>query len=107
MDRGAIHSEHFTDENGNPAGGNTFGCGFAIGWQHGPLGQGKDRKEPNGAFVENVIQAVIDRLRYYQTTKFECPENRVAIFDLERALNALQLRTAKRDCRGVEGTHEV
>ena len=32
-------SNHFTDEDGNPAGGTTFGQGFAIGWQHGPLGR--------------------------------------------------------------------
>ena len=50
-------NEHWVDENGNPAGGITQGVGFTISWQNGPLGTGEERKEPNGAFVENVILA--------------------------------------------------
>ena len=49
--RSTVTSNHFSDGNGNPAGGTTYGNGFAIGWQNGPLGRGPDRIEPNGAFV--------------------------------------------------------
>ena len=100
-----MKSEHWDDTYGNPCGGNTFGNGFAIGWQHGPLGRGDERKEPNGAFVEEVIEAVIDRLAYYQSGKFACRANAHAKVSLEAALYALQNRTKDREKRNVEGTH--
>ena len=101
----AIGSRHLTDEAGNPAGGSTQGTGIHIEWQNGPLGRGEDRTEPNGAFVECVIAAVIDRLEFYQATKFRCRENALAITKLEEALHWCQHRTAAREARGVEGTH--
>lgn len=100
-----IHSEHWTDHNGKPAGGCTHGVGFCISWQNGPLGRGSDRKEPNGAFVEGVIAAAIDRLEWYQRSAFNCEENAAALEDLRDALAALNSRTAKREARQVEGTH--
>lgn len=102
-----IKSEHWLDENGNPAGGCTFGDGFAISWQNGPLGRGNDRKEPNGAFVENIINAAIDRIEFYQNSKFACESNANTIRFLEQALTSQQSRTANREARDVEGTHEV
>ena len=48
-------SEHWNDENGSPAGGCSYGTGWVISWQNGPLGRGNERKEPNGAFVEDVF----------------------------------------------------
>jgi len=103
-----IQSRHDVDENGNPAGGYTTGRGITIQWQNGPLGRGADRKEPNGAFVEGVIAAAIDRIRFYQTAsdgKFACRENALAITHLEEALHWCQHRTADREEREVEGTH--
>lgn len=100
-----FNSEHWNDANGNPAGGTTFGRGFTIGWQNGPLGRGKDRKEPNGAFVEDVIAAAADRIRYYQNTRFACSSNANALQHLEAALAALNARTKDREARAVEGTH--
>jgi hypothetical protein len=102
-----IHSEHRTDENGNPAGGSTTGVGIQIEWQNGPLGRGGDRKEPNGAFVEGVIKAAIDRLEWYNSGSFRCRENSLAITHLEEALHWCNHRTAAREERGVEGTHDV
>lgn len=99
-------SEHRTDENYNPAGGTTFGTGFTIEWQDGPLGRGEDRKEPNGAFVEGVILACVDRLNFYQASRFVCSSNAVAIRHLEAALEELDKRTSDRERRGVEGMHE-
>lgn len=99
-------SEHWNDKDGNPEGGTTFGNGFAIGWQHGPLGRGSERREPNGAFVEDVIAAAADRLRYYQGSRFACSANAKAIEYLESALAVLAERTRNRERRAVEGTHE-
>lgn len=99
-------SYHFTDDEGRPEGGSSFGVGFSISWQHGPLGRGEDRKQPNGAFVETIIEAAVDRLRFYQTTEFACEENRQAIMSLDDALFVLNERTKNREARQVEGTHQ-
>jgi hypothetical protein len=98
--------QHFTDTDGNPTGGTTAGTGIGISWQNGPLGRGEDRKEPNGAFVEEVVEAAIGRLAFYQSSKFSCRENAVALTHLETALLWLQKRTQDREERQVEGTHE-
>lgn len=101
-------SNHLADENGNPTGGSTQGTGFTIAWQHGPLGRGADHLEPNGAFVEDVIDAALDRIRYMTEAnggRFDCPENRQALRHLEQALEALDSRTRRRESAGVEGTH--
>lgn len=102
-----IVQQHFNDADGNPAGGTTAGTGIAIHWQDGPLGRGAERKEPNGAFVEGVIQAAIGRIEYYQKSKFSSRENAIALTHLETALLWLGKRTADREEREVEGTHSV
>ena len=96
-----------TDSDDNPSGGEVHAKGLDIVWQSGPLGRGEDRKEPNGAFVETVIEAARQRLIFYQDSKFNCAENQEAIDHLSRALQALEFRTQKREDREVEGTHEV
>ena len=103
----SIEQDHFLDENGNPAGGTTVGKGIWIDWQNGPLAVSGERLEPNGAFVEDVIRAAIGRLEYYNSSKFRCRENSLAITKLEEALHWLNHRTADREQRGVEGTHEI
>lgn len=103
--RSPITQTHFNDENGNPAGGTTFGNGFAIGWQNGPLGRGEARLAPNGAFVEDIIEAAADRIRYYQGSRFACERNANALKHLELALEEINARTAEREARSVEGTH--
>jgi hypothetical protein len=103
--RQEINSNHNEDEAGNPTGGLTVGVGIEIRWQDGPLGRGEDRRVPNGAFVEGVIAAAIDRLEYYNAGKFRCRENSLAITKLEEALHWLDHRTADREEREVEGTH--
>jgi len=97
--------EHWNDADDNPAGGSSFGNGFAISWQNGPLGRGNDRKEPNGAFVEDVIAAVVGRIEYYERSKFSCGANQEAISHLNDALCILNARTSDREARQVEGTH--
>jgi hypothetical protein len=101
-----VSSHHFVDDNGRPAGGVTYGRGFTIAWQNGPLGIGEERKEPNGAFVEDIIKAARDRLEFYKGGKFACDENEDAIEHLNLALESLDARTNRRVSAGVEGTHE-
>ena len=98
--------EHWNDDDDRPAGGVSSGRGFAISWQNGPLGRGNDRREPNGAFVEDIIQATIGRIRFYQGSEFACKENAEALGFLEGAAAVLDLRTKEREKRAVEGTHE-
>lgn len=99
---------HWTDDGNNPAGGASYGPGFAISWQNGPLGRGEERQEPNGAFVETVIAAVASRINFYQEAadgRFNCQENATAILHLMAALEVLESRTRDREARDVEGTH--
>ena len=101
-------AENTVDSNSNPAGGVARGTGMDITWQNGPLGRDGDRQEPNGAFVETVIAAVIQRMDFYQEAiggKFRCKENAVALQKLEEALLWLNKRTQDREKRKVEGTH--
>ena len=103
-----FQAENKVDENNNPAGGYVIGTGLKIEWQNGPIGRGAERIEPNGAFVETVIAAVVQRIEFYQTAsnkKFACRENAIAITKLEEALLWLNKRTVDREKRQVEGTH--
>jgi len=103
IDQCAIRN--ITNDQGTPTGGSVSGVGLQIDWQNGALGQGDDRKEPNGAFVETVISAVIQRLQFFQESKLNCRENAIALTHLETALLWLEKRTHDREKRGVEGTH--
>jgi len=99
-------AEHWNDANNNPAGGVSTGRGFTISWQNGPLGRGNDRREPNGAFVEDVIQAIIGRIEFYQASRFNSTDNAEALEYLAKAAEALDRRTKDREARAVEGTHQ-
>ena len=51
----------------------------------------------------------LQRIEFYQTAsegRFKCEENRLAIMFLKLALEALNMRTQRRESDGVEGTHE-
>lgn len=104
--RSTFQSHQFSDADGCPAGGHTFGNGFAIAWQNGSLGRGETRQEPNGAFVEDIIAAAEARLQFYQRSRFACQENADAIDHLRTALTILGGRTARREAQGIEGTHQ-
>lgn len=105
--KAGFKSEHWTSHSGKPAGGCTFGNGFTISWQNGPLGRGDGRREPNGAFVEDVIDAVIDRIEFYQSTEFACIDSDDALKSLRMAAESLAARTRDREKRQVEGTHQT
>jgi hypothetical protein len=85
------------------------GVGLSIQWQNGPLGKAAFRIEPNGAFVETVIAAALQRIEWYQEVcggKFKCEENAIAISHLKDTLCILDRRTKDRIARDVEGTHQ-
>jgi hypothetical protein len=72
-----------------------------IEWQDGlPSEVGR-----NGAFVEEILEQVIDRIRALNVEPLNCRENSLAITDLESARNWLLQRTRNRQARGVEGTY--
>ncbi len=98
-----------TDGSGNPTGGEVTGIGLDIIWQRGPLGRSPNIARPNGAFVDDVIEAARQRLAFYQEAaggKFACRENAIAITKLEEALHWLYARRQAREARGVQGTHQ-
>lgn len=97
--------ENWVDADGNPAGGVISGNGMTISWQNGPLGRGESRRLPNGAFVEDVINAAISRIEFYQSSKFASEYNAEALDHLRKAVAALNRRTTDREQRAVEGTH--
>jgi len=101
-----ITTYQFVDAEGHPEGGQVYGTGFCIAWQRGPLGRDAERVVPNGAFVEDIIKAVIGRIEFYNDNGFHCDENDDALEHLHLALAALQARTARREAEGTEGTWE-
>lgn len=103
----SFRAQHWSDDAGNPSGGQSHGTGFVVNWQNGPLVENGVRKEPNGAFVETIIAAAIDRIEHYQESRFRCEENALALEHLRLALEMLDSRTKNRKERGVEGTHAV
>lgn len=108
--RQEFYQEHWKDEDGNPAGGVSTGKGFTISWQKGPIprdSNGKPMQNSNGAFVEDVIQAVIGRIEFYQSSRFNCKENADALNALRVAAERLDDRTKDRLARKVEGSHTV
>jgi len=105
--QGSFTSNQWSDDSGSPAGGCTFGTGFCISWQNGPLNRDEERLDPNGAFVETIIAVALDRLEFYQQSKFISEYNANAIAALSEALGHLNARTADREERAVEGTHSL
>ncbi len=95
-----LAEKHDVDSTGAPAGGQTSGPGILIDWQNGPVGQ-------SGAFVETVVQAAINRLLQFQSTRFKCREYSIAITKMEEAIHWLQARTSDRERRGIDGTNAV
>lgn len=117
-----IQAKNNKDAEGSPSGGSVLLTlvgeagtypGLVINWQDGPRGQATNPdgsptlEDPNGAFVEDVIWAALQRLEYFQDSKYRCRENALAITKLEEALFILKDRQLSRSWRGVEGKHEV
>jgi hypothetical protein len=103
--RQVITVRNDVDERNRPAGGIVSGKGLMIEWQNGPLGRDSERQEPNGAFIEDVLEAVAQRIEHYQESEFHGLHNAIALGHVRAALYALDERTKSREDRGVEGTH--
>ena len=107
-----VKSEFKTNAEGWPTGGHTFldlhdgATGLTpmgIDWQDGIVGEDGQ----NGAFLEDVIEAARQRLRFFQANdKTRCRENAVALTHLETALAWLDLRTRNRTVQSVENSYE-
>ena len=109
-----VVSSFTTDQDGNPTGGRTemFAGGdidnspihaIDIAWQDGIVGDNGQ----TGAFVEDVIEAARQRIQFFNTGKFRCRENSIAITKLEEALQWLDWRTRQRLLQNVENTYET
>jgi hypothetical protein len=79
------------------------GMSVEIPFQHGPI------KESgiNGLTNEVLLAIVIDRLEGFQSSKYACRENAIALTKLQEAAHWLEHRTKAREARGVEGTNKV
>lgn len=58
----------------------------------------------NGISNEALLAIVEDRLKGFQSGKFSCCENALALTHIQDALHCLHHRTRERVQRGVEGT---
>lgn len=75
---------------------------FKIQFQNGPILE----SGVNGISQEALLAIVIDRLRSFQSGRYSCRENAIALTHCEDALMWLQKRTRDRLARGVEGTNQ-
>lgn len=112
FERNKLKIQNFKDANDYPAGGTVEGKGLNISWQDGPLGRptkdnegNKVEPESNGAFVEDVLEAVRQRIAFYQDSEFGCRENAIAITKIEEAQMWLLRRRMERESREVQGTN--
>lgn len=109
-----IKATNVVDKDGNPTGGTVnMRMGernpLRVQWQDGPRGKDAEGNlgPSNGAFVEDVIWAALQRLEFFQTSKYAHPANAEAVSHLHQALEMLNTRRVERADRGVEGQHEV
>ena len=106
-----VVSSFTTDQDGNPTGGHTTiefhgpldASTTVIHWQDGIV----DGEGQNGAFVEDVLEAARQRIQFFNTGKFRCRENSIAITKIEEALQWLDWRTRQRLLQDVENTYDV
>lgn len=94
------------DENGNPAGGQSYGIGFTIAWQDEDP-DSPDGQCQNGAILIEVLEACYERLQHYQCSNFARSANVDAINKLWDSLMVLKkARLNQRKEAGTLGTHK-
>ena len=98
-----VESSFLLDTDGNPVGGHTVGPGFDIDWQNGVV---TSPDAINGANVIDILEVVRQRLEFFNTTKFKCRENSIAITKIEEAIHWLDARIQDRKVRNVLSTME-
>lgn len=119
-----LQAVNLLDTNENPTGGDVYlhvtkngdseFPALVINWQDGPRGTDATNPDgspvladPNGAFVEDVLWAALQRLEFFNESKYRDRANSIAITHIEQALQALKDRQLERSYRNVEGKHEV
>ena len=100
-----VYLEHGYTEDGALHGGNAHGYGFSIVWQNGPTGGDRDGR--NGAFVEELLAACMERLKAFQVTRFKHPANAEASRLIGEAIDVLHNRQADRVERAVYGMDQI
>lgn len=75
---------------------------FPLRFQNGPILEAG----VNGISNEALLAVVEDRLLGFQSGKYACRENAVALTKIQEAMMWLQKRTRDREARGVEGTSQ-
>jgi hypothetical protein len=73
-----------------------------ISFQNGPIAEAG----VNGISNEVLLAIVEDRLLGFQSGRYACRENAIALTKLQEAMMWLQKRTRDRVARGVEGTSQ-
>lgn len=74
-----------------------------LKFQNGPVKEAG----ANGVTDEALLAILIDRLQGFQSGKYSCRENAIALTKMQEAMHWLQHRTQERERRGVEGTMTV
>lgn len=72
----------------------------AIHFQNGPIAE----NGYNGISNEALLAIVEDRLKGFQSGRYACRENALALTHLQESMHWLHHRTRERVARGVEGT---
>jgi hypothetical protein len=104
-----LRCRNWVDKDGNPSSGYAHGIGFSVTFQDGPRGKDdQGQLQPaNGAFVEDLLTAAMQRLAFFQNSRFNCSENAEAIEHINKALQALNRRASGRAQRGVLGSNQT
>lgn len=118
-----LEAHNRLDKNENPTGGEVVLYidtpvsnypALTVQWQDGPRGTGETNADgspilapPNGAFIEDVLWAALQRLEFFNESKYRDRANSLAITHIEAALQVLKDRQLERSYRNVEGKHEV
>lgn len=76
---------------------------IVIAFQNGPIPE----VGVNGVTHEVLLAIIQHRLEGFQSGKFACEENAMALDAVKEAIAHLKRRTEKRLARGVEGTHII
>lgn len=74
------------------------GANWAIKWQNGAMELGR-----NGALTEEILDALIEHLSFFQKGKYACRENALVITKLEEAKHWVLHRKQLRETQNVKG----
>ncbi|MEA2001443.1 MAG: hypothetical protein U9N84_06100 [Actinomycetota bacterium] len=111
-----VEASFQSDADGNPSGGissiydreDALSTGGSqpplveIPWQNGIMSEGR-----NGVVLEDMVEACIQRLRFFQDSKFRCRENALALTKLEEAAQWMRQRQRNRHLQNVQSSYET